>query len=320
MISGSKILIIVLVFSTLSGWGRQPIVPPYIKESKDFLLASEFLEHYYDLLRSPKTQSSADTLRMAKEQGFKYLVGNDKRFLSLKGDEEFDISFSGDIYSAQWSKNGNPIISCTFPPRIDLLTFSNKIDLENRMLHILKDLPLEVSSQSRPTADRSKLKKIDYSPFYVRDLGYYITPRLAHQVLFQPIDSVSKLCELLVDSPKYSLECLANTMLTGYSGNLIIFQLSLDRYGYESVETTISLPHLFSKLSEEGSMPYWGVEEYDGDIVKGLYVWLNKPGGFAHILSVDIPISAQASPAEVRAKMHSYVRLDNLKSLFEEFQ
>lgn len=87
MISGSKILIIVLVFSTLSGWGRQPIVPSYIKESKDFLLASEFLEHYYDLLRTPQTQSSADTLRMTKERGFKYLVGNDKRFLSLKGDE-----------------------------------------------------------------------------------------------------------------------------------------------------------------------------------------------------------------------------------------
>ena len=247
-------------------------------------------------------------------------MGNDTRFKSLTGKEDFTLSLTNGLYSAQWSRDGKLLVECSFPSRIDLLTFLNKAELEDMMLSKLKYQHIENEFGSVPKEDMSKLKRIDYSPFYVRDLGYYITPRMSHQVVYQPLDSISNVCELLVNSPKYPLECISNYMLTGYSPEPIAIDLNMDSYGYQTEVVTIDLGKMFRILSSEGSVPYWGVEEYDGDQIKGLYVWLNRFGGFAHIITIDIPVNTISTASKANARMHSYVRLDNLKSLFEEFQ
>lgn len=308
------------IFSTSLVWGRQTVVPDHMRDSGDFKLASEFLLHYYDLLGRAGNEMVADTLRQTKERGLKYNIGNDSRFKSLTGDEDLSLSLTDGLYSAQWSRNGKLFIDCSFPSRIDLLTFTNKIELEDKMLSKLKCLVIERTVGSVPQENRSNLKKIDYSPFYVRDWGYYITPRLSHQVVYQSLDSLSDNFEMLVDSPKFTLECISNYMLTGYSPEPITINLSLDRYGYQTSDIYIDFENLFGILSSEGSVPYWGVDEYDGDRIKGLYVWLNRPGGYAHVITLDIPVKALSTSSDANAKMHSYVRLDNLKSLFEEFQ
>ncbi|MDE6561814.1 MAG: hypothetical protein K2K75_10570 [Muribaculaceae bacterium] len=308
------------VFSTSLMWGRPSVVPDYIRDSEDFELAYKFLDHYHELLKHSGIESVGDSLRQTRERGLKYRVGNDSRFKSLTGEEEFSLSLTDGLYSAQWRRDGNLLVECSFPSRIDLLTFSNKVELEDVMLSKLKAQDIENAVEAVPQEDMSKLRRIEYSPFYVRDLGYYITPRMSHQVVYQPLDSISNICELLVNSPKYPLECISNYMLTGYSPEPIAINLKMDRYGYQTESVTIDFGKLFRILSSEGSVPYWGVEEYDGDIVKGLYVWLNRFGGFAHIITIDIPVNTISALSKANARMHSYVRLDNLKSLFEEFQ
>ncbi|MDE6480191.1 MAG: hypothetical protein K2L45_07960 [Muribaculaceae bacterium] len=315
-----KAISLICVFSTPLMWGRPPVVPDYFRNSEDFELASKFLDHYHKLLEHSGIESVSDTIRQTRESGLKYKVGNDSRFKSLTGEEEFSLSFSEGLYSAQWRRDGKLLVECCFPSRIDLLTFSNKVELEDMMLSKLKNQDIKNEIGSVPQEDMSKLRRIDYSPFYVHDLGYYITPRMSHQEVYQPLDSISNVCELLVNSPKYPLECISNYMLTGYSPEPIAINLNMDRYGYQTESVTIDFGKLFRILSSEGSVPYWGVEEYDGDMVKGLYVWLNRFGGFAHIITIDIPMKTLAASSKANARMHSYVRLDNLKSLFEEFQ
>ena len=308
------------VFSTSLMWGRPPVVPDYIRDSEDFMLASKFLDHYHELLKHSDIESVGDTLRQTRERGLKYKVGNDSRFKSLTGEEEFSLYLTDGLYDAQWRRDGKLLVECSFPSRIDLLSFSNKVELEDMMLFKLKNQDIENEVGPVPQEDMSKLRRIDYSPFYVRDLGYYITPRMSHQVVYQLLGSTSNVCELLVNSPKYPLECISNYMLTGYSPELITINLNLNRYKCQTEVVTIDFRKMFGILSSEGSVPYWGVEEYDGDMVKGLYVWLNRSGGFAHIISMDIPVKSLSTSSEANARMHSYVRLDNLKSLFEEFQ
>ena len=295
-------------------------MPDVFKEKGEFKLASEFIEHYHDLLKLANSEAVADTLRLTKERGLKYIIGNDSRLASLDSSEDFSISLTNGVYNAQWSRHGEPVLACTFPARMELLTFSNKIELEDMMLDALTNSFESGSQLSRPTAATSLLTKVDYSPFYVRDLGYYITPRLSHQVIYQPVDSITDMCELLIESPIYVLECLSNMMLTGYSTHPITCNVKVDRYGYKSTTVALKLDELYQALSAEGSVPYWGVEKNDGTDVKGLYVWLNQSGGFAHVLSVNIPIASLSSPSELKASMHCYIRLDNLKSLFEEYQ
>ena len=311
---------IMIVFSTQKMWGRRSILPDQIKECDELVLASEFIEHYYDLLLQDGSETAADAIRLTKERGLKYVVGNDSRIRALTGDEEFCLSLADRFYSAQWSRGGTQLVELSFPSRIDLLTFCNKIELEDKMFSMLDNPYDGTISVKLPEANASTLKKVDYSPFYVRDLGYYITPRLCHQVVYKPVESREGKCEILMDSSSYPLECISNYMLTGYSPYPIDINLTFDRYGYQTSNLNVSLRDIHRILSSEGSIPYWGVDEYDGNIVKGVYVWLNRSGGFAHVLTVDIPSESLSAPSEAKASMHSYVRLDNLKTLFEEFQ
>ncbi|MDE7350534.1 MAG: hypothetical protein K2N25_05660 [Muribaculaceae bacterium] len=311
---------IIAVFSIYPIWGRQSIVPEGLQEDKEFAFASGFLEHYRNLLLDAGSETAADTIRLVKEQGFRYLKGNDAALRSLNGDEEFSIDLNDGVYRTEWRRDGKPVVVCSFPSRVDLLTFSNKIQLEDRMIGLLNGKAGVSKNNKTPVVSTSRLKKVEFSPFYVRDLGYYITPRLSHQVVYQPIDGSEDNCELVVDHTAYPLECVSNYMLTGFSPNSIDLNLDVSRYGYDKANLSITLDELYDKLSAEGSVPYWGVDEYDGKTVKGLYVWLNKPGGFAHVLSVDIPIADLSSAIEAKAKMHCYLRLDNLKNLFVEFK
>ncbi|MDE5849997.1 MAG: hypothetical protein K2H38_07635 [Muribaculaceae bacterium] len=316
----SFIIIIVAVFSIYPIWGRQSIVPEGLQEDKEFAFASRFLEHYRNLLLDAGSETAADTIRMVKEQGFRYLKGNDAALRSLKGDEEFSIDLNDGVYRTEWRRDGKPVVVCSFPSRVDLLTFSNKIQLEDRMIGMLKGKYAGKRSDRIPSISTSRLKKVEFSPFYVRDLGYYITPRLSHQVVYLPAEGSKDQCELLTDHSVYPLECVSNYMLTGFSPNPIDLSMDVSRYGYDKANVSITLDELYGKLSAEGSVPYWGVDEYDGKTVKGLYVWLNKPGGFAHVMTVNIPISGLSSSVKANAKMNCYVRLDNLKNLFEEFK
>lgn len=316
----SIVTVIVAAFSIYPVWGRQPIVPDGVKGSPDFTFACEFLEAYVNMLNNPASGASSDTIRMAKEQGFCYLKGNDKDLCSLCGEEEFSISFDNGVYRTEWSRDGRQIVACSFPSRIDLLTFSNKIQLEDRMVRVLSGESTGRRSVEIPVMPVERLKKVEYSPFYVRDLGYYITPRLSHQVVYQLSEGSKDKCEIVNDYTLYPLECVSNYMLTGYTPAPINLTLDISRYGYTSEPVLIGLEDLFMKLSAEGSIPYWGVDEFDSKVVKGLYLWLNKHGGFAHVLTVEIPVSDLSSSSMAKARMNCYVRLDNLKNLFEEFK
>ncbi len=265
------LIIMIAVFSIYPIWGRQSIVPEGLKEDQEYAFASRFLEHYIALLLSGD-EMAPDTIRMAKEQGFRYLKGTDAALKSLTGDEEFHISLEDGVYSTEWKRDGRTVVACTFPSRVDLLTFSNKIQLEDRMMSLLADKPTGNRNSKLPVVATSRLRKVEYSPFYVRDLGYYITPRLGHQVLYQPVDDSKDKCELVVNHSAYPLECLSNYMLTGYSPEPINLTMDVSQYGYKKTPVSITLEDLHNKLSSEGSIPYWGVDEYDGKVIKDLYV------------------------------------------------
>ena len=170
-----------------------------------------------------------------------------------------------------------------------------------------------------PVREKSTLTPISFSDFYVEDKGYYITPRLKHQLVFAKSQTNPNFCVLLNNTTHYQLESIANMMLSGYSDNPHPIDLKVDQYGYKSQTVPTDLPTLYSLLSQNGAIPYWGVETYDGQIIKGLWVWINRQGGYAHMLTVTVPTKALSEDSQIEAKLHCYLRLDNLKSLFEEY-
>lgn len=300
--------------------GEPGIIPDGIRKNANYHLATDFLEHYVQLLKTPqKNHVVSDSIKRIKDDGFTYLVGNDNRLLNLNGTEDFSILLKDNIYFAQWNQNGTPIVSCSFPANIFLLTSSNKIYLENIMIERLRNSAIQSDTIARPTASKSELSPISLSNFYIADNGFYITPRLKNQIIYEIDSPNSEICQLLIDSNRYQIESFANMMLTGYSTNHQTLSIIVDKYGYKEQYVEIPLTNLFKLFEEEGCTPYWGVDTFDGQNIKGIYLWINPYGGYAHMLTVDSSIHAIKDPGTHSAKLHCYLRLDNLKNLFEEF-
>ena len=313
------LLTMLIVLSIPFVWGEHSVVPEDIATAPEFKLASQFLNKYASLLASSPTEKTQDSLRRVKEDGFKFINGNDDVFRSLSGKEDFKISFNDGIYTAEWWSNGSPQLSCSFPANIGLLTFSSKIDLERHIIELLRSNPSSSKSIALPKRQKSRLTPVKFSDFYIEDKGFYVTPRLKHQLIFTA-NGAEDQCVMLIDTTRYVLESISNMMLSGYSDQLQTVNVKVSQYGYKSQKINIPLAELYTILSDEGSIPYWGVDTFDGNIVKALYVWINREGGFAHMLSVTIPIDVVGHGGLLEAKLHCYLRLDNLKSMFEEYK
>lgn len=321
MTSSKFIMCIVLtVLPLFETRAEQTIVPMNFLQDCEFKYAVKFLNKYADLLNTIQSEAVADTLLRTKNDGMRYNIGNDARLKSLSGNEDFSITLIDRKYTATWSEGSKTLVSCSFPTNVGLLTFSSKTDLESYMSG-----RLSVASQSSeeqiplPSRLKSELQRIEYSDFFISDRGYFVTPKLDNHTVYVIVSNDSTRCVLLNDPAKYPIETLNNVLLSGYSTQELQMNVKLSRYGYQSETFVLPFTSLYRLLSEEGSIPYWGIDTFDGKDVTGVYVWVNNYGGFAHVMSVRIPISAVTDSAIADVRFHCYVRLDNLKSLFEEY-
>lgn len=296
------------------------IVPQGVAENPDLKLAASFLNNYHTLLENQQTEKDAETIRRTKEDGFKYIKGSDAAMRALTGAEDFNVAFNDGLYTTSWSSGARTLVECTFPASITLLTFSDKIDLEKLMIEYLQESSdySYWNGDTVPNPPLSRLEKVSNTRFYALDKGYFKSPKLKHRVYFQASPTLDGCGELVNDGNRYKYEVLSNMMLTGQSAAPQTAIVTVDKYGYESELISVPFRDLFNILAREGSTPYWGVESVNGEIVKGIYVWVNNPGGYLHALTVSIPLDAPGRESVWDAKMHCYVRLDNLKSIFEE--
>lgn len=311
-----RFLVAIIILFGINFRGECHIIPQGIRQVKEYQLACNFLDHYIDMVRSGDCKQ--DSLRRIKEDGFKYISGNDNSILLISKDCDFSISLTNSDYSVQWSKDGKTVVAVTFPANIELLTFSNKIDLEEGMCNLLKEKSNTNIDVQIPTRDKAELQKIDYSDLYYSGGGFFISPQLCNRLIFTSNPESDISCTLLMDSAKYPLETLSNMMMSGFTPYPQTMSITLSRYGYRIEDIKIQLSTFVNLLTEEGCTPYWGVDKYDGQMVDGVYMWINHSGGYAHVLTVKIPIAATQSSQEIEARMHCYIRLDNVKNLFEE--
>lgn len=309
-------LLATAIFS-ITGMGAN-IVPVGVVDNIDLKLAGTFLNTYHDKLLS-SSEKDAEMVRRTKEGGFKYLKGSDAALKSLSGKEDFSVSFNQGEYVIGWSNGGRKVVECTFPATITLLTFKDKIDLENQMIARLKDSGNYSywEGDTIPTPPLSKLEKVKNTPFYVLDKGYFKLANAKNRVFFKKHPNLKDCGELVWDD-KYKYETLSNMLLTGQTHNEQTVNVKVDKYRYETETVTVPFNELFNILAQEGSTPYWGIDKVDGRNVKGVYIWVNRPGGYVHKLTVEIPLDAPSKKSEWNAKLHCYVRMDNVKSLFEE--
>lgn len=310
--------IVFYILSVVNTQGECRIIPSSFLENKQFGMAADFLCRYVDLISGPETEKSIDIIRRIKDDGFTYTKGNDRDLQALTADIDFSINFEDGIYTAEWAKNGTLMVACKFPAKVGLMKLENKKGLEWMMIDKLKSNSYSGAGKDLPTALKKEVNKLPFTDFYVKEGGSYVTPDLANRVIYEAAKSKSGRCRMLHDMERYPVESLSNMLITGYDPMNMTVTLTVSQYGNEQTKLTTGISAIHGIFSEEGCVPYWGVKKQSGDKVSGVYLWKNDMGGYCHVISLDVPLSSLSSGGEITATLHAYVRLDNLKNLFEE--
>lgn len=278
--------------------------------------AIDFINRYKSLLTHASEGDNSDKIRKTKEQGFKYIHGSDNALSNIDNDCDLTVNFKDLKYNVIYERNGEKIIDCEFPANIGLLSFSNKIDLEKELASKLKAISKELSI-SPPLTPTQELKPVPFSEFYIDSKGIFMTPRLKNEIVYFPNEE-NKNYEMLYNLDKYPIETISNIMLSGYSVNPIYIDLNLKEYGYKIQEINIALSNLVNFFLKEGCIPYWGIKSYNVDNIDAMYVWVNEAGGYLHLINLKFPVDVFQKKEKIKANLNSYIRLDNLKSLFGE--
>ncbi len=294
------------------------IVPDFMLEDRQFGMAANFLQRYSEIVSLPESEENADRIRRVKEDGFKYSKGNDHTLSALPENADFSIDFNKGVYSASWTVDGKTLVECSFPAKVGLMKIENKKGLELMMIDTFRNHTSSVANCSIPTATAKDVSKIQFSDFFVKNGDSFLTSDLSNKTLFFPLNEADDVYTLVYDPGKYPLETLSNILITGYSKGDIDLDLKIKQYGYDSTDVATNLASLYNIFTQEGCVPYWGVKETTADTIKGLYLWKNNMGGYCHVVSLEVPISALSSKSKAKASLNCYVRLDNLKSIFAD--
>lgn len=317
-----RLLMSTIIFYILSvsvAQGECRIIPAAFKDNKQFEMATGFLCRYVELISLPSAEKNAEIISRIKDDGFKYRKGSDQKLLEVPSDADFSIDFNHGVYSAVWLKDGVVLVECEFPAKVGLMKLENKKGLELMMIEKLRSKKGGSSPKEIPAAHEKDLSKLPFSKFYVKDGGIFITSDLANRIIFERIKGKTGSCRMLHDLAAYPVETISNVLISGYDPMNISVAMTVNQYGLEKTQLTTDIATLHDIFSDEGCMPFWGIKEQTGNGIKGIYLWKNDMGGYCHVLSLDVPVSELTSGGVVRATLHAYVRLDNLKNLFEEY-
>ncbi len=310
------IISLILTFSGVRAQGIEARIPEMILSDPDYRLATRCVARYAELTLAAGCSKADSLLMKAQQDGFRFEVGHPSDLSCIPQSASFGIGFNGREYEIKWSEEDRIIVKCVFPANIQLLSFKDKYSLDNELLEVLESAECSAGiSMSFP--NDSILEKIPFSDCFLLDKGFFITPRLKHQISYLKTEENSSSCQLLIDFDKYPLETVSNIMLSGCSSPQ--FELDIVMRGKDGKRgVKIGFADFYRIMVEEGCFPYWGIDKFDGENIKGVYVWINKFGGYAHVLSVTASIGGLMSGNSSKATLSSFIRLDNLKTLVEE--
>lgn len=145
---------------------------------------------------------------------------------------------------------------------------------------------------------------------YVLPSGSYLSDEITCNIY---LESDSATCPAWsADAP---LESIANLMVSRATGSGdVTIELSVLRHEYGRKDTfPTTVGQLLSYCLEDGCQPYWGVESYDGDTLRGTLFLHNPHMGYDHVLRVECkPSEVISGTGSLRARASLYIPIYNL--------
>lgn len=206
-------------------------------------------------------------------------------------------------YAVTWERNGKALLKLTFPMDVQLIMGCTAIEME-------KDLTKKISEMPNT---KIKLSEID-SKLLQGKSDHFITPDINNKLYVKGKGSNVQ----LIYKASEPLQSVNNFAITGSAPEMIGVNLTLDLYGYNKQEISITYPQLVRFLKAEGCEIYFGIKKHSKTMVEGTLFAVQKNLGYCHVFKLDIPKSIFKSKPEgkVAARMYPYVPQHNISNDF----
>lgn len=254
----------------------------------------DFLERYFLQLNYPPKDMSAR--QMLSDDQFRFLKGSLSTVSDIQPTDAFGFSYDKRKYVATWNRNGQPMLSVSFPVEYELISGENKIEAENNLM-----------------ADIKNTKMDNVKPRQAYDV-HYINDKFSNKIY-------KKKGELLF-SERHPAETVSNMLLSMDAKGEYTINMTQLSYGFRKVVFDVPLRQWIAFCQNNGCQLYVGIEDInaDGD-VSAVVIAVNEAENYNHVLTVTIPSeSIQAQKGTLEARLYPYVPTHNVLSLFATYK
>ena len=228
---------------------------------------------------------------------------------------------SEQYYRVRWSKDDQPVVVVSFPINYELLSNSNRKELE---LNFIRDIKQYKDMQPMVLRDYSEQMVATEDPnmFVVPGSHYLINEINDNRYLTTITEETDsgKVHRLgMLFDRHFPKESLANLMVEydmPIDSAMIELEFVLDNYKRDTLTTSIRDWMSFCK--RQGLQPFFGFEENKNGTFTGTLIMRNKKSGYDHIMAIRAVESELFSDHPlVHGKVHLFTPSSNVRNIFD---
>lgn len=253
----------------------------------------DFLERYFLLLKYPPSVKTANL--MMRDDQFQFLNGSLNTIDDLRPTDGFSYNYDKHRYTATWDRDGQTLLSVSFPVEYELISGENKIEAEENLQRAVRKAVVRKQQDNRQQNDT-------YLDLFSNRL-YFAGDQL-------------------IASSQHPAETAANMMLsTNTPGNysLSITQIS---YGFKRKVFDVPLRQWIAFCQNNGCELYYGVENVEASgNVSAVVLAVNESENYNHVLTVTIPADIiDHRQGTLKARLYPYIPTHNVMNMFAGYR
>ena len=253
----------------------------------------DFLERYFLLLKYPPSVKTANL--MMRDDQFQFLNGSLNTIDDLRPTDGFSYNYDKHRYTATWNRDGQTLLSVSFPVEYELISGENKIEAEENLQRAVRKAVVRKQQDNRQQNDT-------YLDLFSNRL-YFAGAQL-------------------IASSQHPAETAANMMLsTNAPGNYSLSTTQIS-YGFKRKVFDVPLRQWIAFCQNNGCQLYFGVEnmESNGDI-SAVVLAVNESENYNHVLTVTIPADIiDHRQGALKVRLYPYIPTHNVMNMFATYR
>ena len=224
-------------------------------------------------------------------------------------------------YRVKWTKGGTPVVVVSFPINYELLSNSNRKEMELNFIRDIKTYndtqrttPKDYSGRMAPTGEPD-MYVVTGSSYIISDIN---NNRYLTTITEETDSGKTHRLAILFDrhSPKESLANLLVEYDMPIDSAMIELEFVLDNHKRETFTTTIR--NWLGFCQKQGLQPFFGFEENKNGTLTGTLIMRNMQSGYDHILAIRAAENELfADHPLVHGKVHLFTPSSNVRSIFD---